>query len=352
MSESAQAADAATAPIVESEPITPDQGISASDAARMLASLRGKKEEEPAEDAEPATAEESPAKADDSDPDDRAHAEETEEVEPEKTPPIDPPRFWTSEAKERFNSLPRETQQYIVEREQARDAEVRRTQNETAEQRKAYEAKVAEVEKARTEYEAKLPAIMQMLQNQGEFADIKTFEDVQKLQREDPFRFQSWQLHQMQVQAVNAEVQQAEQRKAQETQKQAAERKTREHSLLLERAPELADPKKLDAAQKAVVELLRTKGFTDSDFAKIASNELLDDHRLQLALWDAARYADLQKVKVEAVKKPLPPVQRPGAAAPRGAAASENAQNLSRKLDQTGSVDDAFALLLAQRKAS
>jgi hypothetical protein len=52
-------------------------------------------------------------------------------------PPIDPPRSWTKAEKERFQSLPRETQEYLHTREQEREREFRRGQNEAAEQRKA-----------------------------------------------------------------------------------------------------------------------------------------------------------------------------------------------------------------------
>lgn len=370
--DSAQAASAATAPVIESEAPASLDPISAEDAAVLLGNLRNQPPEQEADEsaAKPAApAKESASQEDDSDPQDAAHAEQTEEDEPaEKQPPIDPPRFWTSEAKERFNSLPRETQQYIVEREQARDAEVRRTQNETAEQRKAFEAKSAEVDKVRQEYEAKLPALNQLVQSElsRQFPDIKSQADIDRYANEalavsstDPFRSQQITAYLTAFRAaydrtllVANELQQSEQRKAQESQKQTAERKTREHSLLMEKAPEFSDPKKLDAAQKAVVQALRNEGFTDDELPTIASNALMDDHRMQLMLWKAARFDELQKVKVEAVKKPLPPVQKPGAAAPRGAAGAESVQTLSRRLDQTGNPDDAFALWMAQRKAS
>lgn len=44
--------------------------------------------------------------------------------------PIDPPRSWPKEHKQRFLSLPRELQVYVVTRETQRDKEVTRAQNE------------------------------------------------------------------------------------------------------------------------------------------------------------------------------------------------------------------------------
>ena len=104
---------------------------------------------------------------------------ETESADPaaNEPPSIEPPRSWTKEAKERWASLPRETQEYLAEREQERDREFRRSQNEAADKLKGLTAKEQAVEQARQQYEAALPLLFQTLQHQqaGEFADIKTF---------------------------------------------------------------------------------------------------------------------------------------------------------------------------------
>jgi hypothetical protein len=49
----------------------------------------------------------------------------------------EPPRSWTKEAKLRFLELPADLQAYLVVREKQRDREMRRSQNEAAEARKA-----------------------------------------------------------------------------------------------------------------------------------------------------------------------------------------------------------------------
>ncbi len=51
-------------------------------------------------------------------------AEQKEETEPEE-PAIEPPNSWTKAEKERFASLPRETQEYLHTREQERERAVR-----------------------------------------------------------------------------------------------------------------------------------------------------------------------------------------------------------------------------------
>jgi hypothetical protein len=85
---------------------------------------------------------------------------ETQATEPEgNLPPIEPPRSWTTEEKERFKSLPRELQAYLSEREQERDRDVRRRQNEAADERKAAQAEREAVARARQQYEAALPVL-------------------------------------------------------------------------------------------------------------------------------------------------------------------------------------------------
>src|SRR5207247_451171 len=126
---------------------TPDR-LSSREAGRILAQLRhAKPPEQPQEPAAPDTpappAVELPAHAADTA---AAHAPpgETEDVtEPavEEPPPIEPPRSWTKGEKERFQSLPRETQEYLAEREQERDRTIRQSQNEAAEKLKGLTAR-------------------------------------------------------------------------------------------------------------------------------------------------------------------------------------------------------------------
>ena len=160
---------------------------------------------QPAERASQATAEqESTSQEDDADPetDPSKDEPETDDPEADKLPPIERPRSWAKELDEEWASYPREAQERIAKREQERDTAIRRSQNEAAEARKAAEAVQQAAEQARKDYEAKLPALMRELDsvNQATFADIKTMDDVVKLQAEDPFRFQAWQVHQMRLQ--------------------------------------------------------------------------------------------------------------------------------------------------------
>ena len=110
--------------------------------------------------------------------------ERTEGADRQQEPaPIEPPRSWTKEDKELFTSLPRATQERIAERERSRESDFLRRQNEAAEKLKGLTAKEQAVEQARQTYETALPQLLQTLQQQqaGEFADIKSMADVERL---------------------------------------------------------------------------------------------------------------------------------------------------------------------------
>lgn len=279
----------------------------------------------------------------------------TEEAEPADLPPIEPPRSWTQAEKERFQSLPRETQEYLHTREQERERDFRNRQNEAAEERKAAKAERESAEKARKEYEAKLPTLMQTLQEAGPFSDIRSMADVEKLQQEDPFRFQAFQLHQWKLQAAQAEQAEVKSRQEQERQTQWATHVQKENALAAELIPELADKDKGPAlTNRVATEILPEYGFTPSELNALANgSEKLSiyDHRVQRLLATAVKYADIQKAKVTAAAKPAPAVQRPGVAKPAGSAQSETITKLSAKLESSGDTKDLGALLGALRRA-
>jgi type II secretory pathway pseudopilin PulG len=352
-----------TAPLAT--PVTPADPSttyhSPSSAGRALAEMRWRRAKEAEAAPEEAAAEpEAPVSPEgesaDQPPADPGETDQPQaEPEPE-APPIDPPRSWTKEAKERWQSLPRETQEYLAQREQEREREFRRSQNEAAEARKAIEAERSQVEQARSQYETALPALLQTLQvqQQGEFADIKTMADVEKMAREDWPRYVVWDAQQKKIAAVQQEVKASQDRQVQETQQHWSKFAQEQDSLLLERAPELADKTQAAKIADAALTYLKDLGFTDNELAANWNGQdkiSLRDHRLQLLIRDGVRYREAQsKVSVKAAK-PVPQVQRPGPAPARGAAEAEKVQALTEKLSQSGSLKDAQALLVAKRAA-
>jgi hypothetical protein len=343
----------------------PSENVSVSEIARQLSQRRWEKARqssapEPQANPEPViewkTKEEEFAPEASAAPQD-ADPGETREAEPvAELPPIEPPRSWTKDEKDRFSSLPRETQEYVAQREQERERAIRQSQNEAAEARKAADAERARVEQARQQYESKLPELIASLQasQAGQFADVKTPQDVQRLATEDPLRYLQWTAHQQQVSAVQHEMQQAQQRQAQDFQQRWNDFASKEDSLTVERIPELKDAAKRSKIQDSARTYLTDIGFTESELAQAWNGQTSfspRDHRFQMLVMDGLRYREGKANFQKAVTaKPPPQVQRPGTAPARPADSA--LQSLSKQLDKTGDARDAAALVIARRAAA
>ena len=345
---------------------TDNRPVDLSEAARQLAAWRHKRAN-PDEGAAPDAGASEPAagaqtdtapKADDAAPQTtEAPGEATETpVDPaaEELSPIDPPRSWTADDKEIFKTLPRETQQKLADRDRARETEFRRGQNEAAELRRQMDAERGEVQQARARYEQALPALLQTLQEQqrGEFADVRTMADVERLAREDWPRYALWDAAQKKIAAVAQEVQAAQHRQVQEYQSQWNSYATRQDQLLLDRVPDLSDKTKAQKLADAAAAVYRDVGFKDEELQALWSGQAsisLRDARLSQIVIDAARWREAKASAAKAARPGLPPVQRPGVSSPRPDAASAEIQALEKKFEQTGSLRDAHALRMAQR---
>lgn len=85
-------------------------------------------------------------------------AEASKEAAEPESPAIEPPTSWNADAKERFKALPPELQKYVAERESERDRGLSKTQQETAEARKAAEAERQAVQQERQALAQRLTA--------------------------------------------------------------------------------------------------------------------------------------------------------------------------------------------------
>jgi hypothetical protein len=124
---------------------------------------------------------------------------------------------------------------------------------------------------------------------------------------------------------------------------------------MCEKVPELVDPAQRSKFEHAAVGMLRDLGFTDQELNGLylgRADLSLHDHRVQMLIRDGLRFRDAQKAARQASLKPVPPVQRPGVAPQRGAAHDAVVQNLTKRLDQTGTLKDAARLLAERRKAA
>src|SRR5581483_5301032 len=128
----------------------------------------------------------------------------------------------------------------------------------------------------------------------------------------------------------------------------------RQDDLFKEKVPEFADGDKAAKLQSAAVGVLKDIGFAEGELVALWNGQRgisLRDHRLQLLIRDGIRYREAQQKARLAAAKPVPPVQRPGVAQPKGAARDAQLQALTTKLDKTGSLKDAARLLAERRKA-
>ena len=366
---------AAEQPSIPVAPAPAEPAIDAREAARSLATWRHKQRQEqtpasagagsqpPAGEERPAAAppatESTPAEAggEAAPPTGSGAPGQTEGANPEaqpEHPPIEPPRSWTKEDKELFNTLPRETQERIADRERARDSDFSRRQQTATEQAKALEAERLRAEQVRQRYEGALPQLLQTLQDQqaGEFSDVKTMADVEKLAREDWPRFNQWQLRQMQVASVAQQVEQAQQRHGAEQQRRFSEFAKREDDRFKEKVPDMTDADKAVKLQNAALQALSDLGFAEAELAASWQGQKdlsLRDHRVQLLIRDAVLWREAQAKAKAAATRPVPPVQRPGAAQPAGAQRAQQLDNLTKRLEQSGNLRDAAALLRARR---
>jgi hypothetical protein len=281
---------------------------------------------------------------------------ETQGDDPDKRPPIEPPRSWTKDDKELFRSLPRETQERIAERERLRESDFLRRQNDAAEKLKALAAQEQAAAQAKHQYESALPTLLQNLlqQQAGEFSDIKSIHDIERLAREDWPRYVLWDAQQKKISALQQELGAALARQKQENSQRWSNFAQEQDALFFEKASELADKAQAAKIADSAVSVLKDIGFNDQELADLWNGRRhvsLRDHRLQLLIRDGVRYREAQAAAKAAAAKTVPQVQRPGAALPRNAEADARISALNNKLEQTGSLKDAAALLMAQRQA-
>jgi hypothetical protein len=336
-----------------------DGPLSPREAALSLIDNRnkGNAQARKAQDDEPATpaTPESTPQGEDAAPPQEATGE-TQEANPAEEPLLERPRSWSKEREAAWTKLDRDTQQYLLDHDREASATVRTAQNEAAEKLKGLTAKEQQAEQVRSHYETTLPLLLNTLQEQhaGEFSDIKSMADVQRLAREDWPRYVLWDAQQKNVAAVQQELQQAQTRQATEKQQKWQSFASEQDALFLEKAPEFADKDKAAKAHESASELLHGLGFKDNELAELwhGKKDLsLRDHRVQLLLRDGVRYREAQAKAKVAQAKPVPQVQRPGTARPSTADADARVQALDQRLTQSGNLRDAAKLLLEQRRA-
>jgi len=155
-------------------------------------------------------------------------------------------------------------------------------------------------------------------------------------------QFDYWVGHLQQLQAA----QQRETAEKQErTDQQIAERRHAEMSALMEKAPDLKDEARANAFVKDIERYAEHYGYHPQDI----KDALPNDHRAALVIRDALRYRKLQanKTKVAAKVEGRPPVTKGGNRLDPARAQARSARVAMDRLNQTGSLNDGVAALLA-----
>lgn len=116
--------------------------------------------------------------------------------DPAPEPPISAPASWSKEWKEKFQSLPRDVQQVVADRERERDVELRRGQNEAADTRRAAEAaqqaanaRAQEAVQEQQRYAQQLAVVAQQMEANDPVIAAYRNTDLQRLARDNPAQY-------------------------------------------------------------------------------------------------------------------------------------------------------------------
>lgn len=175
--------------------------------------------------------------SDETDSDDEGEADDSDGQDDPELPVIEPPKSWDAEAKERFARLPREDQEYLVEREAERDRGVSVQQQRAAEARQKAEQEAAQIAAAKPLIVQAVERANQQFQTRWQGMDATAWA---QLAQDDPTRF-------VQAKAAyDADVQALQQVEAARHQAEAVEWQSfaqTQTARLPEIAPQLVDPK-------------------------------------------------------------------------------------------------------------
>lgn len=266
-----------------------------------------------------------------------------EETPQPELPQIDAPASWAKEGQDAFKKLPRDMQELIAERERAREAFTNQKAQEAATIRK-------ELTETASWVQTQLGTLLEAgkLAIEADFAGI----DWTQLQISDPENFirirGMYDQRMQQLNRVAAEKQRldaaAQQQTQAETQRYLAEEKEKAVAALTGILGRDADMKAhAGNVQKYLTE---SYGYSPQDVA-------ITDHRhltivTKAMLYDQGRTArEAAQQKVASAPKVMQPKSPPPQ--PSGKQAVQKAQS---RLEKSGSIDDAIALLRAKRGAA
>jgi hypothetical protein len=255
-------------------------------------------------------------------------------------PSVDPPAGWSPDDQAWFKSLPPEKQEVIAKRERDFRAQESRRHNEHAEARKVVDAELTAARTERQNLSAALKRYADPLVAgfEKEFADlVKGETDAIRIQADDPHRFQRLQAYQAEFARLMGTQQALAQREAAESQQALEQWRASENAKFVELAgPDAATPEKLQSLDRDLTAYLRQSGASDERIRRASAVEL--NMARKAMLYDKAMAA-------KPAPKPVARVQQPGTGTTRGERAAGDRAAQMKRLERTGSIDDAIGLL-------
>jgi hypothetical protein len=198
--------------------------------------------------------------------------------------------------------------------------------------------KIQEAEATRNQFLNALNTYVPQLEAaiRGEFADIKGFDDLQRVAQEDPDRYNRYVIANARLQQAQQAQQTAQGQANQQAQQRHAEWQASERTKLEKFLPDLKDPEKGPALAKKLQDFaIKERGYTPQQLAMASANDfaLLHD-----AMQFKASQAALKTAQAKAAK--APPVQQPGTVT-QSSSKDEKLKGDFERLQKTGSIDDA-----------
>lgn len=225
--------------------------------------------------------------------------------------------------------------------------------------RQAIEEQLGEVEKARQEYLGGLAVATQAAQTSflSQFPELMSVPPdqlpavLEQMSRQDPARL-------ARVEALVATGQQLIAQQQQEGIRQveamrinfqnyARSEDARFETMLKGEAPEIQHAVAVEIAASA-----KASGIETRELVRLFNSEpLMRNAVFQRMMYDAGKYRLMMKARDAALARPVPPVQRPGAAQSRGERDHAELRTLSAKLSNSGDIKDAVALYHARKSS-
>lgn len=330
---------------IESEASTTADAIVESDPVKRIQAALG---DDPGDD-EPL--DEAPVAEDDEIPDEgEPEAENTDEQDEPAQPAIDAPVSWNAEDKALFAQLPPEAQAVIARRESERDKAVQSKATEAAEARKQREQAEAAIHQLHSSYIGQLEQFLST--NEPQKPD-PAWLDTRVYGEDGPRTFYqmqaAYEAHHAQRQQAQQELTFAQERQAALTQHQTREFMAEQHRILS--GPEgiegWSDPAKQPEIAKALTDFATAHRYTAEQLQHVDAQDIKFLHEAMGWKADSEKYRALQKQKMAVVRqaKELPKTARPNAPQPAGSAQARATQQTRERLKQSGSLQDAAALI-------